>query len=623
MKKRMDNAEILETIKEELPKNVEFTDVCFEGSEVVLYTKDEEFLVDCYDTIKAIVDKVKKRIEVRADPSILLEQKETEKFIRSIMPEETEVTEFYFEPEFSKVIIHAKKPGVAIGKSGENIRKILKETKWTPVVKRSSAIESEIVKSIRKMLHKNAGYRKQFLHKLGEKIYSPMKEVEWIRVTGLGGFREVGRSCILLRTPQSRVLLDCGVSVSGSRPYPYLEVDEFNIQKLDAVIISHAHLDHCGLVPLLYKYGFRGPVYMTEPTRDLMALLCIDYIDVCQREHKEPPYNIKDIETAIKHSVALDYGVVTDIAPDLRLTLENAGHMLGSSVIHLNIGNGLYNLLYTGDLKYGRTQLFDPARTNFTRVEGVIMESTYGSNEQMPSREEAEQKLIETVERVVKRGGKVLIPSFAAERGQEVAAILTNTYLDVKIYLDGMLWDATAIHTAYPEFMSREMQKKILKLEKNPFLDQRLKSIGSQAEREKVLSEASPSVIISTSGMLNGGPILEYLEKLAGDERNALVFVGYQAEGTLGRRIQKGWKHVVINDKAIDINLEIVTIDGLSGHSPQKELINYISRLKTKPKKIVICHGEPSRSHELAKVLHKTFKIETQVPRNLETVRFR
>ncbi len=623
MKKRMDNAEILEKIKEELPKDVEFSEICFEGSEVVLYTKDEKFLVDHYTKIKEIVDKVKKRIEVRADPSILEEKKTTEEFIKSIVPKEAEVTEFYFEPEFSKVIIHAKRPGIAIGRSGENIRKILERTKWTPVVKRSSAIESEIVKSIRKMLHKNASYRKKFLHELGKKIYSPMKEIEWIRVTGLGGFGEVGRSCLLLKTPQSQILLDCGISVSGSRPYPYLEVDEFNIHKLDAIVLSHAHLDHCGLIPLIYKYGFRGPVYLTEPTRDLMALLAIDYIDVCQREHKEQPYNIKDIETAIKHSVALDYGVVTDIAPDLRLTLENAGHMLGSSVVHLNIGNGLYNLLYTGDIKYGRTQLFDPARTNFTRVEGLIIESTYGSSDPMPTREEAEQKLIETVKRVVSRGGKVLIPSFAAERGQEVVAILTNTDIDVKIYLDGMLWDATAIHTAYPEFMSREMQKKILKLNKNPFLDPRLRSIGSQKEREMVLNEASPSVIISTSGMLNGGPILEYLEKLAGDERNALVFVGYQAEGSLGRRIQKGWKHVVLNDKPIDINLEIVTVEGLSGHSPQRELVSFVGHLRTTPKKIVVNHGEISRSRELASVLHKTFKVETLVPKNLETVRFR
>lgn len=623
MKKRMDNAEILQTIKDSLPKDVEFSEICFEGSEIVLYTKDEEFLVNCYETIRKIVDKVKKRIEVRADPSLLLDPKSTEEFIKSIAPEEAGISEFYFEPEFSKVIIHASRPGIAIGKSGENIKRIMKETKWTPVIKRSSAIESEIVKSIRKMLHKNASYRKKFLHKLGEKIYSPMKEIEWIRVTALGGFHEVGRSCILLKTPQSQVLLDCGISVAATRPYPYLEVDEFNIQKLDAIIISHAHLDHCGLVPLLYKYGFRGPVYLTEPTRDLMALLCIDYIEVCQREHKETPYNIKDIETAIKHSVALEYGVVTDIAPDLRLTLENAGHMLGSSVIHLNIGNGLYNLLYTGDIKYGKTQLFEPARTNFTRVEGVITESTYGSSEPMPTREEAEGKLVEVVRRVINRGGKVLIPSFAAERGQEVAAILTNTDIDVKIYLDGMLWDATAIHTAYPEFMSREMQKKILKFNKNPFLDPRLKSIGSQEERERVISEASPSVIISTSGMLNGGPILEYLEKLAENERNALVFVGYQAEGTLGRRIQKGWKHVVINDKTIDINLEIVTIEGLSGHSPQRELISYISHLKTKPKKILVCHGEPSRSRELARVLHKMLRVETLVPKNLETVRLK
>ncbi|MEM5779040.1 MAG: MBL fold metallo-hydrolase RNA specificity domain-containing protein [Candidatus Aenigmatarchaeota archaeon] len=226
----------------------------------------------------------------------------------------------------------------------------------------------------------------------------------------------------------------------------------------------------------------------------------------------------------------------------------------------------------------------------------------------------------------MERGGKVLVPSFAAERGQDVLVILCSIpkeELDIPIYLDGMLWDATAIHTAYPEFLSRDMENKILHQSENPFTDSRIRSIGSQQEREKVIAEAKPSVIISTSGMLNGGPILNYLEKMGEDERNMLIFVGYQGEGTLGRKVQKGWKIVEFGAKTIQLNLEVVTIEGLSGHSPQKELINFISHLKTKPKKIIVNHGENSKCVELAKTIRQIMKAEVGAPRNLETIRFK
>ncbi|MEM7826612.1 MAG: beta-CASP ribonuclease aCPSF1 [Candidatus Aenigmatarchaeota archaeon] len=622
------NESIIEKIKKEIPEDV-ISEICYEGSDIVIYTKDEDFLKNSYELIKSIVDKLKKRISIRADPSITEKVDKTEEIIRSLVSEEGELTNIYFEPEFSKVIIHAKKPGIIIGKNGENVKKIIEKTNWLPVVKRSCIIESDVVRAIRNMLHKEAGNRKKFLNELGKKIYSPMKDVEWIRATLLGGFKEVGRSCILLRTPQTNILLDCGISVSNQKqPYPHLDVPEFIIQELDAIVISHAHLDHCGLIPMLYeKYNFRGPVYCTEPTRDLMALLQLDYIDVCQKENKELPYGIKGIEETIKHSIALEYGEVSDIAPDMRLTLENAGHMLGSSLIHLNIGNGAYNLLYTGDIKYGTTRLFSPARTDFTRVEGLIIESTYGSSEDVqPPRREVEFKLIDAVKRVVERGGKVLIPSFAAERGQEVVAILTSigvNELDVPIYLDGMLWDATAIHTAYPEFLSKEMQTKILHRSENPFLDPRIKGIGSQQERENAITEAKPSVIISTSGMLNGGPILNYLERLGDNPKNMLIFVGYQGEGTLGRRIQKGWRYLSINGRTVELNLEVMSIEGLSGHSPQKELINYVEHLRTLPRKIMVNHGESSKCSELARTLYQIFKVETSAPKNLETVRLK
>jgi hypothetical protein len=616
---------IINDIKAELPANAMLTEVCYEGCEIILYTKSKEFFRTCTPLIKRIVDRIKKRIEVRADQKILLGQDETEDFIKNIVPKEAGIRDIYFEPEFAKVVIHAEKPGLVIGKAGEVLNSIKDNTLWTPDIKRAPAIDSEIIKSIRKMMHKESAYRKKFLNKLGEKIYSEKKDVEWIRITALGGFREVGRSCILLSTPQSKILLDCGISVSSStKPYPYLDAPEFNIQTLDAVVISHAHLDHAGFLPYLYEYGYRGPVYCTRPTRDLMTLLQLDYIGIAQRENKKAPYTSKGIEEALRHCVPLEYGEVTDITPDVRLTLENAGHLMGSSTVHLHIGDGLYNILYTADLKFERTKLFEPASTNYTRVEGMILESTYG-DEVLPSHKAGEEYLVNKVRETIARGGRILVPTFAVGRAQDVIAILAETDIDAPIYLDGMLWDATAIHTAYPEFMSKSIQNKILHKGRNPFLDPRLKAIGSQKERKEVLDSVHPCIVLSTSGMLVGGPAIEYLKNFAEREKNTLLFVGYQAEGTMGRRIQKGWKYIPLenDDRGLELKLEIATVEGLSGHSDRNQLLGFINNLKTRPRKIIINHGENSSCVELSRLVHKEFRAETVAPRVLETVRLR
>ena len=617
--------DIIKKIKSELPKDAMISDIAYEGSEIILYTKSKEFFKGSTGLIKKIVNKIKKRIEVRADPSIVKDEAKTKEFIRKVVPEEAEVKDIYFEPEFAKVVIHASKPGLVIGKKGSTMNEISNKTYWTPDIKRAPVIDSDVIKSIRKMLHEEAGYRKKFLNKLGKKIYSEKKDVDWIRLSTFGGFREVGRSSLLLRTPQSMLLMDCGISVKNDAdPFPHLDLPEFNIQKLDGVVVSHSHMDHSGLIPYLYKYGYKGPIYCTAPTRDTMTMLQLDYLKICKREGKKAPYSSKDIEKMLKHCITLDYGEVSDVTPDMRLTLENAGHLLGSSTVHVHIGDGLHNVLYTGDLKYGHTRLFPPASTDYTRVETLIIESTYG-NKIPPSHKEAEEKLVSLVKETLQNGGKVLIPAFAVGRSQEVISILTDTDIDVPIYLDGMLWDATAIHTAYPEFMSKEMQDKILHKQDNPFTDDRLKGIGSYKERKAVLEESKPSIILSTSGMLTGGPVMEYLKELARKEKNRLIFVGYQGEGTLGRRIQKGWERVPIegNNGGLELKLDVKTVEGLGGHSDKKQLINFVKNLKTKPRRILVDHGETSSSIHLAKALHKSVHTKTESPSNMETIRLR
>jgi hypothetical protein len=619
-------SELFERVKSSLP-GVSISDIRFEGCEIVLYTKDKDLFTSDATEIKELVSKLKKRIILRPDPSICIDMEDASKAIKKLVPEEAGLKDIDYEPEFGTVTIEAEKPGLVIGKGGEILKEIKKQTLWLPIVKRAPVIPSDVVKVLRDLIHKESGFRKEFLDKVGKHIHSGWKPTDWVRLTALGGFREVGRSAILLQTPESKVLLDCGIK-PGTNEYPYLNVPEFDINKLNAVVVSHAHLDHCGMVPYLYKIGYDGPLYLTTPTRDLMVLLCMDYVELAQREGSIPPYSTKEIKEAVKHSICLDYDQVSDITPDMRLTLLNSGHVLGGALVHVHIGNGMHNVLYTSDYKFDKTALFEPTSNNFQRAETVITESTYGSSEDiMPKRQEAEAQLVDVCKRTVERGGIALVPSFAVERSQDVMVILSRAGFDHPIYIDGMVWDATAIHTAYPEYFNRDLQKLILQQGENPFTNPIFKRIGSEEERRKVLEAKEPCVIIATSGMLVGGPSVWWLKNLAENKNNSLVFVSYQAEGSLGRRIQKGWKEIPMEQNGrnmgIPINLEIANINGLSGHSDHKQLINYISRLKQAPERIIVDHGESSKCIEFARTCHNIFRCETLAPKLLETIRLK
>jgi len=620
--------EILERVKSSLPKEV-VDRIELEGCEIVVYTKDKFFFFDASEQVKSTVQELKKRIEVRPDSTLSLSPEDAKKIIMEISPADAKIKDIRFEPERSLVIITAEKPGLVIGRGGETFKEIKEKTLWVPRIERVPEITSRVVKSIRDLLFTETKWRKAFFKKVGKNIFTEREtNRDWIRVICLGGWREVGRSCSLVETPKSKILVECGVNVGGneSNRFPYLQAKEFDTNELDGVIISHAHLDHCGMVPYLYEYGYDGPLYCTTPSLDLFTMLCLDYIDVLQKNGVKPPFTAKGVKEAVKHSITLEYDEVSDVGPDVRLTFQQAGHLLGSSQVHLHVGQGLHNIVFTGDIKFGRTRLFDSAFTNFQRIETLIIESTYGGTEDvMPHREESEQMLLEIVNRTMERGGQVLIPSFAVGRGQEVMAILSESKFEYPIFIDGMIWDATAVHTAYPEYMSRDMERKIFQGE-NPFMNNVFKRVTSQQERQKVWDE-KPSVIISTSGMLVGGPAMEHLKALGENKNNTLMFVGYQGEGTMGRRIQKGWKEIpfTVNGKTqtMNLELEVQTIEGLSGHSDINQLLNFVHRLKSRPERILVCHGDNTKPINLARTFHTLLRVETAAPRNLETIRLR
>jgi uncharacterized protein len=626
----------LQSFIEKFPKDAMIKEILFEGSDVVVYTKSKKFFLEGGIAIKNLVKEIKKRIDIRADQLIRIDEQKAAEKIKRIVPKEAEIEDIRFEPAFSRVIIYAKKPGLVIGPKGETLYKIKEETLWSPQTKRIPLIKSDIVNKIRDIIHEESKYRQKFLNGIGKRIQLKKGGKDgWVRVTFLGSAREVGRSGILLQTEQSRVLLDCGLNMGaniGKEIGPYINIYEFDIEDLDAVVITHAHMDHCGFLPYLYEYGYTGPTYLTAPTRDLMAMQTLDYIKISQNESGKSPYTSKGIKNTIKHCIVLDFGQVTDITPDMRLTFHNAGHIIGSTSAHIHIGEGLHNLVYSGDFKYGYTRILDPASNAFQRVETLIMESTYGGIKDIPTpRAQTEKEFMDIITKTIKRGGKIIIPSFAVGRAQEVMVFLDdkikNKEINVPVYLDGMIWDATAIHTTYPEFMSRNIQNKIFKQNLNPFLNDLFKNIGSYVERQEVIENPESCIIITTSGMITGGPIMEYLKHLAEDEKNTLLFVGYQGEGTLGRSILEGWKDIPIENgngkKMVRINMQVTSSQGFSAHSNFKELKSYVYNMKNKPNTIIINHGENNKVINLTRALNKSFNIETRAPHNLDALRLR
>ncbi|MHC1632067.1 MAG: beta-CASP ribonuclease aCPSF1 [Methanotrichaceae archaeon] len=625
--------ELKRKVQSKLPPEINVTGLEFEGPELVIYTDDPKRLADDGEIIRSLAKDLRKRVVVRPDLKVLIDPEQAVQKIQEVAPPGSGLTDYYFDGEIGEVVIEAEKPGLVIGRHGSTLREITKLIGWTPKVVRTPPIRSTTIANIKEYLRSVQTERKDILKVVGRRIHRDIASRDkWVRVTTLGGCREVGRSCMLLSTPESKIIVDCGVNVgSDDSATPYLYVSEvYPLNQLDAVVLTHAHLDHCGLVPLLYKYGYDGPIYCTQPTRDLMVLLQLDYIDVAAREGKRLPYNSVMIREALKHIITLNYGDVTDIAPDIKLTMHNAGHILGSAICHFHVGDGLYNVAFSGDFKFEKTRLFDPAVHSFPRLETLIMEATYGgANSIQPSRREAETQLLKVVRNTIKRGGKVLIPAFAVGRSQEVMVVLEEAIRrksleKINIYLDGMISEATAIHTTYPEYLNNELRDLIFHKGINPFLSDCFVQVETHQQRSNIM-EGGPSVILATSGMMNGGPVMEYLRRIGPDERNTLVIVGYQAEGTTGRRIQKGWDEIPVSEdgrtQTVKINLDVVTVDGFSGHSDRHQLMDFIRRVYPKPTRVITNHGDEGNCIDLASSIYKRYRIPTVAPMNLETIR--
>ncbi|WP_276935946.1 beta-CASP ribonuclease aCPSF1 [Ferroplasma acidiphilum] len=612
------------------------TEIDYEGSTIVVNTKDQNLFSDRDDLARQIAQELRRRIAIRPDPSIMSEEKDADGKIREIIPADAGLQDIYFEPDTGEAVIEVDEPTVA---TPEIIKAIKSETNWSPRIVRAPPMYSRTVKEVREYLRDVKKERKEFLHNLGIKLTTPLMPGEtWIRITALGGHREVGRSATLISTNNSKVLVDCGmININDpEHPWeeaPYLYAPEIQpFTSLDAVVLTHAHLDHSGLLPLLFKYGYSGPVYSTAPTRDLAALLQNDYLKVSHSENHKLSYESKHVRDELKHTIALKYNETADITPDIRLTFYNAGHILGSAAVHLHIGEGLYNVVLSGDQKYEKTWLFNPAVNRFPRVETLMLESTYaGRDDYSYTRNEATNTLIDVVNRTFDRGGSVLVPVFAVGRSQEVMLVLEDAYRNrmipenTKVYLDGMIMEATAIHAAYPEFLNRDLRDQIMIKRANPFLSPIFTSVETRNQRIDICDSPESKVILATAGMMNGGPVLEYFKTLSSDSKNTLAFVGYQADGTLGRRIQSGATSITLSEAGkstkFEINMAVENAEGFSGHSTKRELLNFVGGMQPKPQRILINHGDGNKCYDFARLIHTKFGVEAISMKNLETTR--
>jgi len=616
-----------------LPPEIKVHKIEFEGPEIAVYSENSDVdAVESSTILKDLAKTMRKRVVFRWNVEKRKDPVETKEYIINLINEDAEITNIEFDHTRGEVIIESGKPGLVIGKKGVNLKDIRSNTFWQPRTIRTPPLASRTIQLIRGMLKKERQTQKDILLKIGKRIHRPplFKDLN-IRLTALGGFREVGRSCILMQTRDSSVLLDVGLNVgSPNDKFPYFDVPEFSLRDLDAVIISHAHLDHCGLVPFLYKYGYRGPVYCTLPTRNLSTMLQLDFIQICEKEGSPLPYSKRDVKQTVLHTIPLSWGKVTDIAPDIKLTLHNSGHILGSSMIHLHFGKGDYNFVYTGDFKFQKTRLLEKAAVKFPRVETLLIESTYGGpQDRIPSRQESERELKQILNSTLKRGGKVLVPVLAVGRAQELLIVLeeyiSKGFIDqVPIFIDGLISEATAIHTANPDFLSSDLREKILHQGKNPFLSEYFETVSAQEERRDII-KGGPCIILATSGMLIGGPSVQYLRELANDPKNSLIFVSYQVKGTLGSRIQKGFREFTyVNAKGrtqlVKINLKAFTLEGFSGHSSRSQISQFLRRIQPRPKSIIVNHGEASKCVSLSTMIHKKLRKQTRSPLNLETV---
>lgn len=456
-----------------------------------------------------------------------------------------------------------------------------------------------------------------------------------MKIKFCGASTGVTGSCHLLTSGEHKILLDCG-QFQGGKAQDALNYEKFPFEpsEIECVVLSHAHIDHCGRLPLLTKRGFEGKIYCTDATADLLSVMLKDsaYIheketewknrkaERAGREQVEPLYTIEDAEKTLSLVSPILYDQQIEINPDMKIVFNDAGHILGSAITELWVteDDKESKIVFSGDLGMeGRPILRDP--TYIKKADYVIMETTYGNriHKELGS---GVEKLIEIILNTTRRGGNVIIPSFAVGRTQELIYELNRFYdsnneyrkeLDkIFVYVDSpMATTATEIFRRNAQVFDEETREYILKGD-NPLEFKNLKFTRSSKESQDLNFNKEPKIIISASGMCEAGRIRHHLKHNLWNPKNSIVFVGYQGQGTLGRSLVEGIKMVTLFGEEIQVNAEIHNLEGFSGHADQNGLFAWLAHFEQRPKQIFLVHGEEDSKKDFAKLVNEKLSYE-------------
>ena len=446
-----------------------------------------------------------------------------------------------------------------------------------------------------------------------------------MKITFCGAASGVTGSCHLISTANHKILLDCGQFQGGEDPEAANRADfPFDPADIDCVVLSHAHVDHCGRLPLLIKRGFKGLIYCTDATADLLDVMLKDAAHICEQDAErdnrkntragrplvEPLYTTNDAMDTLKHVEPVIYDTLMVLNEEMKVVFNDAGHILGSAIIELWVTEGerTSKLVFSGDLGMGgRPIVKNP--TIIKKADYVIMETTYGDRLHEPNKESVD-RLLNIIAETTARGGNVVIPSFAVGRTQELLYQLNKVYdgdtpftkllKNVPVYVDSpMAVTATEVCRVNAQAYNDEMKDYVLSGD-HPLDFKGLHYSKTSEESQAINVDTTPKVIISASGMCDAGRIRHHLKHNLWNPKSSIVFVGYQAEGTLGRLLLDGATEVKLFGEAIAVNAQIHNLEGFSGHADRDGLFKWISGFQQKPQEIFLVHGEEESKHEFA-----------------------
>jgi len=426
-------------------------------------------------------------------------------------------------------------------------------------------------------------------------------EKEKISISFLGGASKIGASCSLIEIGSTKLIIDAGIKLEGKACLPDLSL--LNDKSIDAVLLTHAHLDHSGALPVISESFPAVPIYATPPTKDIVQILLYDSIKIMasEREGEIPLYGIKQIQNLFERMQPINFYHTFSIK-DVSITFLPASHILGASMIHLSSQAG--NILFTGDFSITPQATVPALSIPSLPVDCLITESTYGARLH-ENRSTAEQRLISKINDIINQNGIALIPCFAVGRAQEILLILLKAFRTkqlpkVPVYVDGMVRHVCNIYKNYENYVTRWLSKEIKKAQ-HPFFQNNIQPVLIPKDRDKIVSEP-PAIIISSSGMLNGGASVHYAKLIASDEKNAILITGYQDEESPGKILLNLTEKT--DDKIINLNGEPVEFKckiekyGLSAHADKLQIISFIESIK--PDKIILVHGDDEAKSKLA-----------------------